>query len=530
MSELPKSAPARPFSAHDAWIGLSLFAASLIVYSPALDAVFLLHDDLGYIANNEAVKQGLSLPSIHWAFTSGYMGNWHPITWLSHMLDIELFGANPRGHHATSILFHALNAAMVYGLLRFASDRRAPSALAAGLFAFHPLHVESVAWIAERKDVLCGFFALLSTAFYVGYARGSQGVRRRCYALSAALLATGLMAKSMLVTLPALFVLLDIWPLRRLRLPGADVNARTSLLDLRAAIAEKAPLFGLVGVMSLLTFRLQEHAGYVTAIGFADRLANAPVSYVRYLSNTLWPQDLSVIYTHPNLPGGTPWSPLEVALAALLIAVLSYGAWRLRERPYLLVGWLWFLGMLVPVIGFIQVGLQAMADRYTYLPGIGLFVAASFAVADVAERSSARVARATAALCAAALLLCASLAWQQTHYWLDTETLFERALEISPRDPAAHNTLGVALLQRGQVEPARAHFEAALDAHPRDAAGHAESHEVAYAQRGASEHQAALVTSPQLPRPDVPACGRATGRSESAVAAGRAGREARRRR
>jgi len=429
-------------------VALALLAAIAAVYWPLLDADFLIHDDRTYVTANPHIKEGLTLDSIAWAATSLRASNWHPLTWLSHMLDWQLYGADPAGHHATNLILHAINALVLFALFNVMTGRLWPSAAVAALFALHPLHVESVAWIAERKDLLCALFALLSMLAYVSYARRGGAAR---YMLTALLLALSLMAKPMAVTLPLLYLLLDYWPLERLK------------RGLSRLLIEKAPLLLLSALSSAMTLIAQQRGGAMAsteAVAFPLRLANAAVSSMRYIFKMIWPSDLSIYYPHPNLLGGNPWSWWQIAGASLLLVTISWVVIRMVKMRYLAVGWLWYLGMLLPVLGLVQVGPQAMADRYTYLPLTGLFVMAVWGGAALLSR------RLGPLLMIGLLVACGAASRAQAGHWRNSVTLFEHALEVNPGDPVIHNYLGTALQDAGRESEALEQFRAAAAAAP----------------------------------------------------------------
>jgi tetratricopeptide (TPR) repeat protein len=448
----------------DLLISLVLVVATLSVYWQVRGFGFIDYDDGAYVKDNPYVTGGLSWATVRWAFTTSHVCNWHPLTWLSLMLDVQLFGVNPGAHHLVNVLVHAANTVLLFWTLRRMTDAVWPSAFVAALFAIHPLHVESVAWIAERKDVLSTLFWLLTLAGYLHYVRRPGRLR---YVLVAAPLALGLMAKPMLVSLPAILLLLDYWPLRRLELSLSD--PKKSAVNLGRRIIEKLPLFALVGLSSVATFLAQRSGGGVvpfSVIPFSLRVQNAFVAYARYILLMLWPSGLAAFYPHAReaLP---VWQPLLsiLALGGATVAVLA-GA---RRFPYLGVGWLWYLGTLVPVIGVIQVGDQALADRYTYVPLIGLFLMAAWGVRDCVARW--RIPKSAAGVGAAAVLLAlAACTAVQVGYWRDSITLFEHALKVTPDNYLAHKVLGVALCdEAGRYEEAAAHCRAAIAVNPSDA-------------------------------------------------------------
>jgi len=446
----------------DLALALGLALVTLWAYNGALDNGFVHYDDTLYVTRNPVTQQGLSRSTVLWAFTTGFAANWHPLTWLSVMLDVQLFGLDARGHHATSIALHVLNTVLVFVLMLRLGFRRGASAVAAGLFGLHPLHVESVAWVAERKDVLSTLFGLLTLLAYIRY---SEAPSTRRMAGVAFLLALGLMAKPVLVTLPFVLLLLDWWPLRRIATPSwlasPDTAARgrpKEPVGLGLLVREKSLLFALVLFSSFITYLAQAlHGSVAVQIPAAYRVVNAVHSYVAYLAKTLYPLHLAVFYP---LPQELPLTRGVVDLAALAAVVLF--AWRVRTRaPYFLVGLLWFLGTLVPMIGLVQVGMQAYADRYTYFPSLGLGLAASLFLSDVARRM--RLPVAVSALAAVLLLgSLATLTANQTLVWRDTVTLFEHAVAVTGRNPVARLSLAGELVEDGQLEQARSEAEQAL--------------------------------------------------------------------
>ena len=437
-------------------IGVILVAATLGVYGQTLTFDFVDWDDSFYVANNEHVAKGLTRESAAWALLSTERINWHPLTWLSHMADVELYGLHPGGHHATNVLLHVLNSLLLFAL--FSSMTHAPwrSALVALLFAIHPLHVESVAWISERKDVLSVCMGLLSTWAYVSYARRGRAWR---YLLSAAFLALALMSKAMLVTLPFVFFLLDYWPLQR---------RATRLLFL-----EKIPLLVLSAGTSAITFVAQRSIGGAETeqpLRILERIANAVVSYATYLVETLWPSRLSMFYPHPYIPeaGGVPLAAWQIAASAAALLAISALVVRFRDRRWAGVGWCWFLGTLVPVIGLVQVSHQAMADRYMYLPSVGLFLMIAWGGSELFELFRSRWDRGDVVLCGAAISLIALgvTAWSQTAHWRDSISLFRNAVEAVPRNPSIRYNLANQLRDAGEIDEAIREYRRALEATP----------------------------------------------------------------
>ncbi len=443
-----------------------LAGATLAVYAPSLSNGFVdAYDDADYVTSNPVVRRGLSGDGIVWAFTNSHAANWHPLTWLSHMADCAAYGLDPRGHHLTSLLLHAANAVLLLLLLEGLTGHAWRSAFVAALFAVHPLHVESVAWVAERKDVLSTFFGLLAALSYVAWTR--RGGRRR-YGLVVALYALALLAKPMLVTLPLVLLLLDTWPLGRLRTTeGAPRFAR----DLAARAREKAPLFALAAVSCVVTFKVQLAAGavmYLEALPLSARAANALVAYLRYVGLAVWPTGLAVLYPYPD--AGIPAWQWMGSLATLVAA--AHLAVRFRGRfPYLPVGLFWYLGTLVPVIGLVQVGLQAIANRYTYLPLVGPFVILAWGACDLAERLPARSRAWLLGVPAVCLVLALGAAARaEAGYWKDSVVLFERTLAVTTGNAVAHFDLGAAVARRGRVDDAIAHYREAVRIDPSYAA------------------------------------------------------------
>ena len=433
---------------------LAICAAVVAAYAPSIGHGFITVDDSDYVTANPWVRQGLTLGGVRWAFTTFHASNWHPLTWISHMLDVTLFGMNPSGHHAVNLLLHTANALLLYRVVRVFTGAEVEGTLIALLFALHPLRVQSVVWVAERKDLLAACLWLLVLLSYRRYAaeRSPWG-----YTRTLLLFAAGLMAKPMLVTLPAILLLLDFWPLGRGRF-GPGVAVRTSWVRL---VAEKAPFFALAALSAAVTVAAQAAGKSLVAIPVATRIANAATSYVKYLETTLWPSGLSIFYPYPKvLP---PWQTAAAFLALLGATALAL-ALR-RRKPWLLVGWAWYLIALLPVIGLIQVGGQARADRYTYLPSVGILVAVVWFARDAWKRRPAvRVWAIGACLLAAAALACATVHEEQ--HWRDTEALMTRALVVDRENAPAHNNLGNILVGQGRMAEARGHFEEAIRIQP----------------------------------------------------------------
>jgi hypothetical protein len=501
---------------HAVLVALSLAVLVAVVYAPVRHFEFVQLDDPAYVTENPQVLGGLTLQGGAWAFTTGHAANWHPITWLSHMLDIQLFGTTPGPHHVTNVLLHIASTLLLFGLLAWLTGAMWRSALVAALFGVHPLHVESVAWVAERKDVLSTLFWLLTMCAYVAYVRASPvaapsarpGRRTLFYALTLVLFAIGLMAKPMLVTLPFVLLLTDVWPLARTGQAGAgiaaaDVDSR-SPRSARASsrpsarspkrarkaqratgrapvgkhgtpdwrrvawslVREKLPLVAMAAASSAVTVLVQQRGGAVSALDdnpLGLRIQNALVSLVAYLRDTLWPARLTVIYPFPDA------IPLwQSAGACVALCAISFAVYRLaRRHPYLAVGWLWYLGTLVPVAGLVRVGLQARADRYTYVPLIGIFIMIAWGAAALAAR--VRPLRlAIPVMAAIAVAGCAVAAREQIGYWKDNVSLFTRAtvLTLHVDEYEAHMSLGATLANQGRMDEALRHFTEAVRLRP----------------------------------------------------------------
>ncbi len=447
-----------------ALVALLLVASTLLLYWPVSRCGFV-YDDLTYILGEPGLRQGVGPAGIRWAFTTIHAANWYPLTLLSHLLDVQLFDLQPRGPHLVNIILHAVNTLLIFLLLRGTTGATARSGLVAALFAAHPLHVESVAWISERKDVLFALFWLLAMHAYVRYAR------RPClsrYLLVCFLFSLGLMSKPMVVTLPFVLLLFDYWPLGRTVHPEPPPDGGSSLLRPTGAgglVLEKIPLLALAALAGAITFLAQQHGGAVASIAHFPlplRLANAVVAYGRYLLKTLWPSALEVFYPYP-IQGIPPW---KVLLAGTALALISAGCLRTaRRHPYLISGWLWFLGTLVPVIGIVQVGTQAMADRYTYIPHIGLFVAAAWLATTLAGRARGR-GRIAAFVAALALVAFFAVTRTQITVWTTNKELFTHAAQVDPGNWVAQSELGLILTEEGDIGGGIERYKAALRANP----------------------------------------------------------------
>jgi tetratricopeptide (TPR) repeat protein len=433
-----------------------LILATLTVYWPATQCDFTTYDDPFYVSENPHVQNGLTFADIQWAFADIRGANWIPLTMLSHMLDCQMYGLNPWGHHLTSVLFHLANTALVFLLLRYMTGAIWRSILVAAFFGLHPLHVESVAWVAERKDVMSTFFGLLSLVFFARYAKTQIENRKSKitnYLLCFLFLFLGLLSKPMLVTWPFVLLLLDYWPLERFKRIGV-----------RRLVIEKIPFFALAAVFCALTLVAQKKGGAVVSLEHVPieaRLGNALVSYFRYLGKIFWPADLAVFYPYQK-----HWALWVVVAAAGVLIYITMIAWLVRRRyPFALIGWLWFSGTLVPVIGLVQVGAQAMADRYSYIPSIGIFILLIWGAYELCGGRKIHLMLISAAGMAS-LLLCCGLTRQQLGCWQNDETLMRHAIEVTENNYVAHNILGNALGKRGDIDEAIPQYQATLRINP----------------------------------------------------------------
>ncbi len=448
---------------HSQALGLcaALVIAVQALYAQTASFEFLTLDDYNFLLTRRTVRAGLSWPGLRWAMLT-VEPNWHPVTWLTHQLDFTLFGPHAGPHHLVSAALHSANALLCFLALRALTGALWPSALVAALFALHPLRAESVAWLSERKDVTSGLFWMLTLLAYAGYVRRPTVGR---YALVFGALMLGLMSKTMLVSLPLVLLLLDVWPLGRW--PWAAAGARP--VPVAWLVTEKLPLVGLALAASVITIFAQQAVGGVRSLGqvpMAWRLVNAPIAYATYLAQTAWPVNLAAIYPHPATMGGAAlrvWP--AIGAGALLVAITAFCLAAIKRAPYLAVGWFWYLIALVPVIGLFQVGRQAHADRYTYLPTIGIYAMLAWGLRDAAVRRPALRVPAVAAS-AAALVVLAALSWRQIGTWRNTRVLFEHAIAVTEDNYYAHQALGAALSAAGEFEAARRHLEEALRISP----------------------------------------------------------------
>lgn len=448
-------------------LGICMFLvlASLVVYLKVANCEFINYDDELYVTKNPHIQTGINLESIIWAFTTDTAANWHPLTWLSHMLDFKLYGLNPMGHHWTNLQIHIVNSILLFLFLEWISGAMWRSAFVSALFALHPLHVESVAWVSERKDVLCAFFWILSMWAYVRYVRNPAKKR---YALLLVFFSLGLMAKPMIVTLPFVLLLIDFWPLERFRSLICEREIRVPKVIL-FLVWEKIPLFVLSAISSFITFIVQQHGGAVASIkslSLKARIANAIVSYASYLGNMIWPLKLTMLYPIRE------WHIGQVVISGALIVLLTALAVRTwRRHPYIAVGWFWYLGTLVPVIGLVQVGPQRMADRYTYIPLIGVFIIIAWGLSDISKKW--RYQKVVLSIFSGAVLLFLMVCtWVQVGYWQNGIALFKHTIRLTQNNTIAVCALGEALDRHGKYDDAVRHYLKALKMNPNYAEAH----------------------------------------------------------
>jgi hypothetical protein len=430
-----------------ALVALALALLTAAAFLPVRENGFVSLDDPTYVTRNRQVLDGLSPAGARWALTTFHAGNWHPLTWLSHMADVTLFGLRPGAHHLAGLAIHLLTTMALFAALRSMTGALWPSAAVAALFGIHPLHVESVAWAAERKDLLCGLFFVLALGAYTRHLRTRTAAS---YLAVCAALGLALLAKPMAVTAPFVLLLLDFWPFGRI----------TAWRPLAARVAEKIPLYVMSAASAAVTLAAQSAGGWMKSAErypLGGRLANSLFSGVGYLRKTFWPVDLAVPYGYPE-----GLSPVTIIACALVLAAVTFLAvTAARHAPFVAVGWLWFLGMLVPVVGIVQVGDQGMADRYTYLPLIGIFLALAWGLRALAGHGGAR--RATAlVLAAAAIVACGPLTWRQAGYWRSDLALFSHAMKVTPRNWLAHDNYGATLIEEGRYAEAATVYQELL--------------------------------------------------------------------
>lgn len=484
------------------WFYCLLAVATAAVYLQVVDNDFINYDDKEYVYDNVQVKKGITRETIKWAFTSTVAANWHPVTMLSHLLDVQLFGLNPGGHHATSLLFHILNTLMLFHILSRMTGSRWPSIFTALLFALHPLHVESVAWIAERKDVLSTFFWMLTTLQYIRYVEKPSNTR---YITTLIFFIMGLMAKPMLVTLPCTLLLFDFWPLSRYRWPSKGTQfSSNDAQKIMKILIEKIPFFLIVVLFCGIAYIVQKTDGAVAELGlipFQYRVYNALVSYGVYIVKMFWPFNLAIFYPFPwSIP---LWKPILSLFGLTLATIIALRG--SKNFQWLIVGWLWYLGTLVPVIGLVQIGSQAMADRYTYIPLIGLFIAIAWQTEWLFHHLQLRKAT-ILSLGAVYLIIVSVLTWQQLRYWRNNISLYQQAIRatggssmvygnigsayldhrqyrkaayhflaathLKPDNAKAYNNLGITLMREGRLEMAVTAFKYALETHPNYVSAH----------------------------------------------------------
>jgi tetratricopeptide (TPR) repeat protein len=472
MTEPTGAHPVSPLSTkRNGWwdwlIVASLLVGTLALYWRVGKYQFINFDDEDYVVGNVHVQSGLTLDSLLWAFTTGARSNWHPLTWLSYQLDAQLFGINAGAMHLENVVIHSINAALLYGLLAGMTGRRPAAAWVAAMFAWHPLHVESVAWISERKDVLSTLFMFLCLLAYLRYVRRPVMAN---YVLVLILMALGLMAKPMLVSLPCIMLLLDIWPLRRLWEQTVAPPTLWTRTRSGAIVAEKLPLFALAAASAAVTYAVQTAGGSMASpsgVPLGIRLSNALVSYVDYLRLMAAPRGLAIFYPHPaTYPGGTASQAQLIISAIVLTSITAIAIIAVRRLPWILIGWLWYVGMLLPVIGLVQVGQQSRADRYSYVPLVGVLIAIAWTTIWLAKFRP-KIGNLLAGLLAAVSIGgMATVTWRQIGYWRDSETVMTRAVQAVPNNYLAHASLGMALDDRGLPEAAAQEYHAALAIKP----------------------------------------------------------------
>ena len=474
-------------------ICLALTIATIIVYAQVSRFDYVTWDDPSYVYDNEHVTPGLTMRGVGWAFTSQHGANWHPLTGISHMLDCTLFGVDPGPHHLVNVAWHIVCVVVLFLVLDAVTGAPWRSGIVTALFALHPQHVESVAWVSQRKDVLSTALMLLAMASYVRYARLGRWAH---YVVALGLFACALMAKPMVVTFPAILMLIDHWPMHRWAgLAPLAESPRYPPRSLRYLTAEKLPFLALSVTAGIMTIVFQRGAGAVVSIdklGIGDRLAHAAVSYPRYIGSMWWPIDLTVLDPHPYMPGGNGWSGVQIFAAVLFLVAITYAAgWVARSSRYGIVGWLWFLVVLLPVIGLVQVGEQGIADRYTYVPFVGLFIILVWGAGDLIAR--VRMPRqlrmvVVGSITAVALLACGARSYVQAGYWRDSMTLYQRAIEVAPNTPMVLNNLATLHIERDDWTKASEAFGAIIEFDPQNSVVH---RRLGYAQQRLGDFEAA---------------------------------------
>ncbi len=446
---------------HLGWTDIAIctliIVTTLSVYFQVKNFEFISYDTPEYVYENKYVAQGLSAEGIKWALTTTYMSNWHPLSWLSHMLDVTLFGLEPGSHHLMNVFIHLLNTFLLYIIFLRMTGKQLQSATVAALFALHPLHVQSVVWVAERKDLLSTMFFMLTVIAYLNYLKNHS---LKWYLSVILIYILGLACKPMIVTLPFVLWLLDYWPLKRygfkLNTPGRKVAAYS--------FGDKMPLLMLSAASSVITIVAQQSGGAMASlgeIGLKARLVNAVFGYTMYLRKIIWPDNIAIVYPYPEHLSS--WAIVYSCVCILGTSMLSF--WSIKKRPWLAVGWLWFVGTLVPVIGIVQVGMQSMADRYTYIPAIGIFVMVSWGMIAVMEEHSFNN-KWMFALLIMLLFVYSSVTWKQIGYWRNSETLFRHTIDVTEKNYIAHNNLGYELLEKGDLDNAIRHLSRAIEIKP----------------------------------------------------------------
>jgi protein O-mannosyl-transferase len=459
---------------------LALLLCVALVYAQTLGFQFLFWDDHVHLLS-PPMSQGLTIAGVKSAFTSQLMNHWHPLTIMTYMLDTELFGSNPGAHHAVNALLHVLNSLLLFALLKSASRALWPSALATALWALHPLHVENVAWLSDLKDLLCTLFGLLALLAYVRFTRC-----RRWYSLVLLCYCLGMLSKSMIITLPVMCLLLDVWPLQRLALDsrghagfshdilaGVEQQRSVPVKVVMTLFREKALLFLVALVFVLFTYATTQRLGgveYYGRVGLWGRLTNSVCSHMWYIAKTIWPSAVTGHYIHPSLPGGIPWQAWQIAGSVLALLAISWAVWRLR-RPYLVMGWLWFLLTLAPVNGMVQYGNPSRAGRYMYLPMIGLLIMFSWGLDELSQRCALARRHVTRKLVMGALVMVvlalAAASWVEAGYWRNDLAFCERQIELVPNNPYQNHNLALTYYELGRYKEAKYHAQKAVDVWPK---------------------------------------------------------------